>query len=530
MSNASGIKYLILCWSILGATTYSDVAHAQLKQDVWANFQKARSQFRNGEIDQSKLWQTLHDLQPGITKIEPKKQAVFLQSMAGLLRQDGYFNLAAIYAAQALRVHPNPISDTDSKETAKSWQTLADISKKHAIQNILELVAIETMDMSKNPPFFVEEWNYIRGNQLQKDKKLDEALRAYKKVPLGSRYFLAAKFQEAMIHLTLAKPEESISSLRLVLNPNSQEAFDLSPKELRDATDLAKMALGRIYYEQQKFNLAIQAYRTVSKEGKHFYDALFEQSWALLMSGFPNHALGMIHSVRSPFFSSTFNPEATMLASLTYFWMCRYDDSRNELASFLEEHQEGIEKLDSFLSRKDLTPSNLYTLFENTVTGVSSESLELPRKILVHAANKDSMRFVREQYANLLEEYQRLNIDGVFGNKDATSLPRKFLEQWSSALKTDLGARYLRELQSMHKDFQRLSDQASFLYVELLMSQKDQLLGKELHKEKKLTNMVKNQNIRGWAKQAQSWAADDRKEYWYDELGYHIIQAEPLCK
>jgi hypothetical protein len=103
------------------------------------------------------------------------------------------------------------------------------------------------------------------------------------------------------------------------------------------------------------------------------------------------------------------------------------------------------------------------------------------------------------------------------------------MDQWAAVLREEIGLRLHRELKAMKLDYERLYDQGQFLYVELLMSKKDQLLGKELHSTGKIDKVSQTENIRGWGKATFSWASDDKQEYWADELGFHIYRIEPLC-
>ena len=194
------------------------------------------------------------------------------------------------------------------------------------------------------------------------------------------------------------------------------------------------------------------------------------------MAGYPNHALGAIHGVQGPFFPEAFNPEATMLNAIVYYWMCRYQDSRSELANFMEKHSEAVAALNSFLDRKNISEDAAYTLFENVITGVSSESLGIPRNILVMASRKDNMLLVRNQFGSVIEEKQLLASKGIFKSLKHTTVPLDYLERWASALRADLGKKYLAELTAIKGDYDRLYQQAQFLYVELLMSEKEQLL------------------------------------------------------
>ena len=82
----------------------------------------------------------------------------------------------------------------------------------------------------------------------------------------------------------------------------------------------------------------------------------------------------------------------------------------------------------------------------------------------------------------------------------------------------------------MKKDFERLHSQAEFLYVELLMSEKDQILGKELHASTKITHVSNRREITGWGKKTQAWGDDSSGEYWWDEVGFYIQPVTSMCQ
>lgn len=492
----------------------------------WKNFVELRRKFRVGELNENEMWNELTTIGDQISTLKLEQQASVLQTQAAILQKTGYPILSAVYASQALRKTSTPLED----EFKRSWQILREVSREFPIQNLLENVAEGVRLGDKVPSAFGTDWNFIAGNVYASANQIDKALIAYGNLKVNDRFFFSGKYQQAMLHLNSKRPNEAIAALKAITLPTARDLSPLSRAELGLITNDANLALGRIYYELRQFPLSIKHYRLVNRQGEYFYDSLYEQSWSLFMAGFPNHALGMLYSVRSPFFKETFNPEATMLASIIYYWMCRYDDSRNELADFIQNHNAPIKALSELLDRKTLTEEGAYTLFENTVTGVSSEGLGLPRTILVNAAQKDSMMHVREQYASVLSELQRLDVKGIFGKRDNVSTARGYLDHWASTLRKDIGRRLIVELTSMREEFDRLHEQAEFLYVELLMSQKDQLLGKELHGESKIDKLSARENIAGWGDKTQAWASDDKMEYWQDEIGYHIYRLQPLCK
>jgi tetratricopeptide (TPR) repeat protein len=512
--------------SIIFVVPATQMAAAKDTLGPWENFNQLRRQYRQGEIDDQTMWAGLTTINEGLDKLPKDQQATVLQTQASVLERNGYPILAAINASQSLKKATNPYDD----EWKRSWTIIKDVSASNPIQNLQESVAEDLLKFAKDPVSFGTDWKYIEGNVLLEKGQLNAALEAYSKVKTTDRYFYSAKFQQAMIHLNKGAYTDAVANLKAILNPTTQSLSTLSSEERRRLTDDANMALGRIYYEQKDFTNSLRHFRLITRDSELYYNALFEQSWALFMAGYPNHALGMLYSVRGPFYPDAFNPEATMLASIIYYWMCRYNDARNELADFVEQHKDALNQLSGFITRKVIDSDTAYMLFENTVTGVSSEGLGMQRNLLASASTRDSMMHARDQYAAVLSELQRLQAKGIFDSQVHTQVLRGYLDTWSNALKKDIGNRFVTELKSIHRDFERLHEQAQFLYIELLMSQKDQLLGKELHSNSKIDQLVSSSKIKGWGEKMQVYASDDKMEYWKDEVGFHIFSVQPMCK
>jgi hypothetical protein len=433
---------------------------------------------------------------------------------------------AAIYAAQALKSAPNPFA----ADRSLSWQLLYRVSEMRPIHNILEITGEQTGAGSHQVPVFGNDWNYYAANAAAKHANSKKALQLFGALHATDRHFLAAKYQEAMLLVESERLDEAEAALVAIVSDNGKFTDVSDPERRRALVDYARLALGRIYYERQKFPQSISMYRGVSRGGRSFYDALFEQSWALFMGGYPAHALGALRGAESPFFKDVFNPEAPLLRAIVHYWLCRYDASRNALADFTEKYEPQVKKLNDFLGRRRLDSETAYTLFENLIAGVSEESLGLPRSVLSTAAEKDTMLTLRDQYAALLEEIRNLESKGIFGKTTKTTRPLEYLNRWSGGLRQDIGKQFLAELQEMKKDFERLHSQAEFLYVELLMSEKDQILGKELHASTKITQVSSKRNITGWGRKTQSWGDDSSGEYWWDEVGFYIQPVTSMCQ
>ncbi len=528
-------QILILSLGLTGIFATSTNSFAEAKKEIvkpgsvdakaWVEFQELRRRYRGGEIGDEGMWAAVTGIADEFPTMTRYQQASILQTQATLMSTAKHPILSAVYAAQALRDAAEPLDE----EYRRSWVILREVSRSYPIQNIIEDIGSTINLKGKPAPGFGGDWNYFLGNSLLKVNKSQEAMGEYQKVRAGDRYYLPAMFQVAMIFRDANKKAEAIDTLKKIVSSSRENSRNLSITEFSAMHDHANMALGRIYYEERKFGDAIKQYRMVARDGSQFYDSLFEQSWAMFLAGYPNHALGMIYGVQSPFFKDTFNPESTMLASIIYYWMCRYDDSREELGKFITQHQSSIDSLDKYLGKGAADPMSYYRLFEDAVTGVSSEALGIPREIVIMAAQQDNLLYVRDQYAAVITEIQKLDAKGIFSSRERLDGPRGYLDRWATVLRGEIGTKLYGELKVMKSEYDRLYDQGQFLYIELLMSKKDQLLGKELHGADKFSQVTEMTGIRGWGKKTQAWAADDKQEYWADELGYHIYRLQPMC-
>lgn len=489
-------------------------------------FSQVMDRYRRGELQKKTMWDALDPFEgKNYEQLSTQNQQAYLQVRSQLLFLSGFPVLASEYAADALALASDPYADNHTP----LWRILWTVSKVKPIQYILNEAAPKLTSKLPMPPEFGNNWAYIQGMAFQSQGKNDLAKAAYEKLVMQDRYFLSAQYQLAIMAIEANKTSEAETYLNAILNPISQGLSDIKRSELIEMTNYAHMALGRLYYQDQKFTDSAKHYRQVRKSSNLFYSALFEQSWALFMSGSLKHALGTLYAVNAPYFKANFNPEAKVLESMIYYWMCRYDDSRASLAEFADFNRESIDSLGVWLDRQRLTPETSYQLFENLVSGVSSESIGIPVKILNTAADSDTMLLVRDQYASLIEELQQLETFGIFGNKQNFELYKAQVLKRADERRSEIGKLFLVELQNLKTHFDELYEQSQFLYLELLMSQKEQILGRELHADTKVTRVTDKDAFSGWSRKTQSWQ-DTKNEYWWDEIGYQIIDVEPECK
>jgi tetratricopeptide (TPR) repeat protein len=497
----------------------------QVKEDPVEAWITLKAKFAQRQLTDAQVWVAIDQFEKKKHLLPEERRHELAQLRSDLLLKSGYPIMAALFAGESLQSTKDLMDST----SVRSWEILAKISKSRPIQEMIENLAADPRLKNEVPKVFGNDWHYYVANALVSEGKLKEAVESYDKIRISDRFFLPSKFQKGSILALQGDLEKAEVEFKSILRT---EVVSLSPlkSDLRNQIqDLARLALGRMYYQDKNFGKAIAAFRSVNREGAQFYDALSNQAWALFMAGYPNHALGALYGAESPFFKDVYNPELPMLRAVIFYWMCRYEDSRSSLADFNEKHLRAVDNLSSILNQRAMSEERAYDLFENLVTGVSSESLGIPREVLNTAAQEEGMLLLRDQYAAWLVETQKLEKKGMFGTTEIPEIVQQVVGKMSAQLRKKIGRQFLSELKAMQQQYIQLNEQGQFLYVELLMSKKEQLLGRELHASSKLTEVPQAKNVKGWSGQSMAWSADGREEFWWDEVGFHIYEAQPEC-
>jgi hypothetical protein len=488
-------------------------------------FKLLKKRYRNGELSDKVMWQRLAKLFADAQRQPEVNASALLQLQANLLQLAKYPVVSAKYASLSLTSSTDPYGF----ESEASWRLLNDLSHKTQINDMLIDLAKNLVWREKLPAAFKRNWYYFKAEAMEQQQKDAEAQVFYAMLKPEDRYYLAAQYQLAMILYGSGDRPKAIQTLVKMTDPALKLSKELSKVSIRQYQDYANLALGRMEYEGENYTKAVTYFRKVSKNGPVFYDTLFEQSWALFLAGFPKHSLGALHGASSPFFKDRYNPEVALLRALEYYWMCRYDDSKTAMAEFIDDYSVSINELEKFLQRRNLNALTAYQLFENLISGVSSESLGLKRELLISVAGSDRMKYARDRLASVVAERTRLNSKGIFLSKNYISYPKKLVDEWVLQQQQNLGMVYINELNALEESYQQLRGQADFLYIELLMSEKEQVMGRELHSASKLSKLSPTQKIAGWGKAEMPWRASAKGEYWWDEVGFYIYDIEPLC-
>lgn len=429
--------------------------------------------------------------------------------------------LSSVYASQVVQYAKSSKENVDF-----AWKILHQNALKSPIQIILESL-VDPSKRSSNPPYFKKDWSYYKGIYFLNKNKTSEAIRMLEQVEVGDRLYMPARFHLGILYME-TDTSRALRSFQDILKYSKQLPAKLEGFEVKELVNYSRLAVARLEYERKNFVRSVRAYRSVDKDSHRYYDAIFEQAWPFFMAGYPNHALGALYGSESIFFQNKFNPETSILASIIYYWMCRYTDARNALAEFYEKYSSQIKGLNSFLKQKNLSKSTGYQMFENHLLNISEKSLGVSKPVLATAASSEPMMYYRDLLASLAEEKNAFGKRLSILSPKHQKISKEYLDKLTQVAKDRLGSIYLKELKALSKQYSVFEDQAQFIYLEMVMSEKESALGRELHDEK-IRSVVDSDKVRGWGKGSESWKGSTKGEYWWDEVGYYIFNVKPEC-
>jgi len=181
------------------------------------------------------------------------------------LFQDKDLNSARRYFRQAIQ----------KRSGSKQEQT--------ALERLIE-IALHTGDLDEVDDYLARLQNvpaaslqpsvpYVRGKAAYFRNHLDDALAAFQALPSSSPYYLRARYFYATIWVKKGDLAAGLIAFDTVVHSPAQSDTD---KEIQD---LARLAVGRLYYQRGDFEKARDAYAGIPRESKYFVDAMNELAW-----------------------------------------------------------------------------------------------------------------------------------------------------------------------------------------------------------------------------------------------------------
>lgn len=125
---------------------------------------------------------------------------------------------------------------------------------------------------------------YVRGKALYFQERYADALRVFQGISADADVYDRAQYFTGVTHARLEQLDAAYASFTQVLERLGDDRAD-EPEEVTDLRDLSRLAQGRIYYEQEAWVDALNAYVAVPRTSPHYPAALFEIAWTQIRVG-----------------------------------------------------------------------------------------------------------------------------------------------------------------------------------------------------------------------------------------------------
>jgi TolA-binding protein len=150
---------------------------------------------------------------------------------------------------------------------------------------------------------------------------LDQARMGFEGVAEGSPYYPQARYFVGVIYTLRGQYPQGIEAFRRVLRVRA------TTPEHRRIIELTQLALGRLYYETDQIDQAIEAYQAVPRTSADFDVALYEIAWVYIRMGDSTRAERALEVLTIAVPDSRFIPDGTLLRGNLLLRNGRFDDA-----------------------------------------------------------------------------------------------------------------------------------------------------------------------------------------------------------
>ncbi|MEL7369997.1 MAG: tetratricopeptide repeat protein [Myxococcota bacterium] len=358
--------------------------------------------------------------------------------------------------------------------------------------------------------------NYMIGMISQRRGNFQEAKQFLEAVRDDSDYFDRSRYLLAIMAVKTATEQgdsdykEAIKHFETIERRTEKTTSDDERKLYR----LALLGQARAYFSQGDFAKSVAFYEKVPRFSEDWYDAMFESGWAYFQNAQFGRALGMVHSIQSPYFDDRYRSESFVLKATAYFQMCHFDRARKALDSFFKIYEPMSEMLKPWLGSEQ-TDAEMVDLIVNGATKFPSE---IRRQIANNRRFQKFLSQVREVDTEMARARSELPNSG-FKNQMLALL--EVQREQRVALTGKLVRDQLRRESVFLEDF---LGQGRIIQLETTTAERKMLAaGKDITKGPRAKGprpIIPDATYQYWAFLG---------EYWIDELGYYEHSIKDEC-
>lgn len=419
------------------------------------------------------------------------------------------------------------VIDEEIKKNGEGKYLRQSLGKLSYLSNLLDSdvllkYAVSRIQINQFPAESRDLFFYRYGELKMKESSFEEAAKAFAKVDPTSSVYPQALYKQGLAYAEDDKVGKAIAAFEELLNRYQD----------RPVTDVnrvnANLALARMNYQNKKWDAALSYYRQIPRDTIQWHEALFEMSWAMMMSGQFRSASSNFHTLHSPYYDDQYAPESLLLRAIVYLYICRYDEMEKVLDLFDRIYKPVLANTTKMLERSD--DSRIY--WDEVKRALDERKNEKDKKsfrrlndIVMSSILKQSLIRSNVHY------YDMLTNEGQLISKMAPSwqqsaigkFSKRIIERRKGSTQDLVGKLTRNHLLNMKSELRDFFEQNDFLRLEMLGGKKEvvakEIAGRTIPHKQITDDASRNFFI---ANGFEYWPFQG--EYWLDELGnYHYV-------
>ena len=260
---------------------------------------------------------------------------------------------------------------------------LAGADKPH-FKEAFYMLEVLTREIGYNPPIleeltklyigdmnaeFQNDFNYYVGKFFFSYAKSDLAIQFLTKVTPD-----ASDYPEALYVMGVARLDEKVNDTAGALKnfQGAAQAAEASPAGNEEILQLGLLALARTWYEVGLYDVALYYYLKIPRTSARNAESTFEQAWTYFVKNDHRRALGVFHTLHSPYYSKWYFPDLYIMEAAVYVNLCKFDRAQIAMAEFQKRYLDKKPRLDKFLA--ETTEPTAYWTAMVTYQGQDSDT------------------------------------------------------------------------------------------------------------------------------------------------------------
>lgn len=198
--------------------------------------------------------------------------------------------------------------------------------------------------------------------------------------PHLSRYYLGATY------VALKDYDKAIAEFNELLK------LSVNTSEQREVEELAYMGLGRIYLEKGEYSKAQESYQNISRESRHFADALYEESWCYIKQENYEQAIRTIDILLLTFPDNIQGPKLKRIRGVLQQKRKDYEEALDTFQKLVAEYTGIKEELDRIMKEQRDILTYFNELVSSDLSRIESSFLVPALAVRFATADKDMAR------------------------------------------------------------------------------------------------------------------------------------------